>query len=221
MPAILFGSIGTIADTSEMQRQAFNKAFAKHGLDWHWERDEYIKLLEKSGGRQRIEDYAKFAGQSVDAEAIHCDKSEIFQQLLQKNALEPRPGVTEVIQKAKQENFKLALVTTTSKQNVASMLAALKKSLSPTDFDLIVDRSNVEASKPSEEAYLFVLEQLGQKPDSCVAIEDNLGGVKSAKSAAIACAAFPGENTAHHDFGSADIRVKNLTFEQLQSLLSS
>lgn len=220
MPAILFGSIGTLADTSEMQRQAFNQAFAKHGLNWHWDRDEYIKLLEKSGGRQRIEDYARSVGQSVDAEAIHCDKSEIFQQLLQRNALEPRPGVAEVIRNAKQASFKLALVTTTSEQNVALMLAALKKSLSPTDFDLIVDRSDVRASKPSEEAYLFALKQLDQQPNSCVAIEDNLGGIESAKLAAIACVAFPGENTAQHDFGSADIRVKHLAFGPLQSLLS-
>ena len=50
MPAILFGSIGTIADTSELQRQSFNKAFALHNLQWQWSRAEYISLLEKSGG---------------------------------------------------------------------------------------------------------------------------------------------------------------------------
>ena len=36
MSAILFGSISTIADTSELQRQAFNQAFKAHGLDWDW-----------------------------------------------------------------------------------------------------------------------------------------------------------------------------------------
>ena len=55
MPAILFGSIGTIADTSELQRQAFNKAFALHNLEWQWSRTEYISLLEKSGGTCRIQ----------------------------------------------------------------------------------------------------------------------------------------------------------------------
>lgn len=33
MPAILLRSISTLADTSELQRQAFNQAFAQHGLD--------------------------------------------------------------------------------------------------------------------------------------------------------------------------------------------
>ena len=40
MPAILFGSISTVADTSELQREAFNQAFAEHGLDWRWDRDD-------------------------------------------------------------------------------------------------------------------------------------------------------------------------------------
>jgi hypothetical protein len=34
MSAILFGSISTLADTSELQRRAFNEAFSAHGLDW-------------------------------------------------------------------------------------------------------------------------------------------------------------------------------------------
>ena len=36
MKALLFGSIGVIAETSELQRQAYNMAFAEHGLDWYW-----------------------------------------------------------------------------------------------------------------------------------------------------------------------------------------
>src|SRR6185437_17167383 len=30
MPAVLFGSIGTVAETSELQRAAFNEAFKEH-----------------------------------------------------------------------------------------------------------------------------------------------------------------------------------------------
>jgi hypothetical protein len=44
MSAILFGSIGPIADTSELQRQAFNQAFQAHGLDWCWHREEYLTI---------------------------------------------------------------------------------------------------------------------------------------------------------------------------------
>jgi phosphoglycolate phosphatase-like HAD superfamily hydrolase len=32
--AILFGGIGTLAATSELQREAFNWTFEEQGLDW-------------------------------------------------------------------------------------------------------------------------------------------------------------------------------------------
>jgi beta-phosphoglucomutase-like phosphatase (HAD superfamily) len=105
--AIFFGSIGTIADTSELQRQSFNQAFALHGLDWNWSRSEYRTLLEKSGGSRRIEDYAQSKGRSVDAKAIHRSKSDLFQASLH-DGLAPRPGVVEVIAEAKRSGFKLA-----------------------------------------------------------------------------------------------------------------
>ena len=49
MPSILFGSIGSIADTSELQRQSFNQAFEQHKLDWYWSQDEYSEMLKKMG----------------------------------------------------------------------------------------------------------------------------------------------------------------------------
>ena len=82
MSAILFGSISTLADTSELQRQAFNDAFEAYGLDWEWSRDDYASMLGSNGGAQRIEDYAASRGVDVDAAAVHAKKSEIFQELL-------------------------------------------------------------------------------------------------------------------------------------------
>ena len=56
--SIIFGSIGTIVETSNIQRKSFNKAFKKSGLNWHWSKTEYKKLLEKSGGENRLSKYA-------------------------------------------------------------------------------------------------------------------------------------------------------------------
>ncbi|MGF1522893.1 MAG: HAD family hydrolase [Leptolyngbyaceae cyanobacterium] len=220
MSAILFGSIGAIAETSELQRQAFNKAFEREGLDWHWSREEYMPLLQKSGGRQRIEDYAHSRGQSVDTEKLHQSKSQIFQNSLQEGELKPRLGVVETIHKAKQNGLNLAFVTTTSEQNVASILAALNSSFDTSAFDLVTTAAHVKQSKPSQEVYLLALKKLGEQPDSCIAIEDNLGGVKASKSAGISCVAFPGENTADHDFEAADWRVSHLDFDELMQFMA-
>lgn len=218
MSAILFGSIGTIADTSELQRQAFNQAFKAHGLDWCWNRDEYLTMLEKSGGQDRIADYGS-TRQAVDAAAIHRSKSKFFQKSLAESQVLPRSGVVETIQNAKSKGLKLALVTTTSQENISLLLEALHPNIQATDFDLIVDASSVEHPKPDKAAYTFALERLGEKPDDCIAIEDNLGGVEAAIATGLDCIAFPGENTAHHDFEKAQHRVNRLDSEELQKFL--
>lgn len=216
MAAILFGSIGTIAETSELQRRAFNKAFASEGLDWHWSQEEYRDLLENSGGQKRITAYAQLVNRVVDARAIHTAKSEIFQNLLRTEGLEPRPGVVEVVREAKLQKLKLALVATTSAQNIAALFAALSDRLDLTDFDLVTDVSHAERPKPSPDIYTFALQRLSEPAKDCIAIEDNLDGVEAATTAGITCIAFPGANTVRHDFTKADIRTDRLQFDTLE-----
>ena len=39
--AILFGSIGTLIETSDIQRESFNESFKETGLDWYWDEEDY------------------------------------------------------------------------------------------------------------------------------------------------------------------------------------
>ena len=57
--SLFFGSIGTIIETSELQRESFNEAFKEAGLDWYWDQEDYRLLLKQSGGTKRIEDFAE------------------------------------------------------------------------------------------------------------------------------------------------------------------
>ena len=102
--AILFGSIGTLVETSELQRLAFNQAFSEAGLDWNWSADAYQRLLAKSGGRGRIQDFAKQHGIKVDAQQLHQRKTEIFDAMMTKKGLLLRPGVADVIHYALDNN---------------------------------------------------------------------------------------------------------------------
>ena len=215
MSAILFGSISTLADTSELQRQAFNEAFAAHDLDWHWDRDEYLAMLEESGGKDRIARYAESTGQDVDAEAIHSSKSELFQRSLSESQLAPREGVVETVRQAKSKGVKVGLVTTTSDANVASLIDALSPELQTTDFDVVVSSSDVTEPKPDPAAYRLALDSIGEQAADCVAIEDNRGGVQAAVAAGVSCVAFPNQNTAGHDFDEADRRVEQVDLVDL------
>ena len=57
--ALLFGSIGTLIESSDIQRNSFNEAFKEAGLDWYWDEQDYKILLKKSGGTKRVEDFAE------------------------------------------------------------------------------------------------------------------------------------------------------------------
>ena len=56
--AVLFGSIGTIIETSDIQRNCFNQAFQKVGLNWYWSKKIYKSMLKKPGGEKRVRKYS-------------------------------------------------------------------------------------------------------------------------------------------------------------------
>jgi HAD superfamily hydrolase (TIGR01509 family) len=218
MPALLFGSISTLADTSELQRAAFNQAFADHGLDWQWSQEEYRTLLGSNGGAGRIAAYAKDRGQTVDAEAVHDSKSKIFQHELASSPVKPRAGVVDTIAAAKAAKYRIGFVTTTSSDNISALFAALAPEVSAADFDVVVSAGDVETGKPDPAVYLWALQKLGETARTCVAIEDNPGGAQSAAAAGVACVAFPNENTAQLEFGEEFPVVDRLDFDQLKAL---
>lgn len=218
MSAVLFGSISAVADTSERQRQAYNDAFAAHGLDWRWERDEYRAMLETSGGQARVAEQARARGQEIDAQAVHASKSQLFRDGLASTPPTARPGVVETIRAARDKGVKVGLVTTTSPENVAALLAALGPDVRREDFDIVVDASDVGSPKPDGAAYAFAVRGLGERPEHCVAVEDNVDGVAAAVAAGVPCVAFPNENTAAHDFGKARRVVDHVELAQMEDL---
>lgn len=221
MSAILFGSISTVADTSELQRQSFNQAFTSHGLDWEWDQAAYRDMLGASGGQGRIAEYAKSRGVEVDAKAVHETKSTLFQESLADAQLSPRAGVVDTIKSAKSNGWKIGLVTTTAHANISALLGALSSEIQPSDFDLIVDSSSVDQPKPDKAAYAFALDQLGETAADCVAVEDNVEGVQAAVAAGLTCVAFPNENTADQDFAAAELSVDHVDAAELQQLASA
>ena len=52
--ALVFDVDGTMADTEETHRQAFNYAFLRFDLGWDWSKATYRELLKTSGGQERI-----------------------------------------------------------------------------------------------------------------------------------------------------------------------
>ena len=208
--ALLFGSIGTLVETSEIQRKSFNEAFKKKGLDWYWTKKEYIKLLNKSGGRDRIAEYAKKKDIKVNAGQLRNLKTKLFNNYLKKNHLKLRPGVKNIINFCNKEEIKLAFATSTSKNNINSILFSLRKSISQKNFNFIGNSKLVKNLKPNPDIYLLALKKLKLKSTECLAIEDSQESLNSAVNAKIKCIIFPGKFHLNKKFKNAYKKLNKL-----------
>ena len=208
--AFLFGAIGTLVDTSDIQRRAFNEAFKEHGLDWHWGQEEYAGLLSVVGGQNRVAAFAETQGTTVDAKAVHASKSRIYQRMLQQESVALRPGVKELIAHAQNTGVKVAWVTTTSRSNVDAILHATNGSLTEDSFALITDGGMVDKGKPDPQCYEVTLERLSLLPTDVLAVEDTPDSLAAATRAGIPTVAFPGATAPNPDWTGAVRQVDDL-----------
>src|ERR1700730_17723333 len=54
LKALIFDVDGTLADTEEAHRCAFNEALQQLGLPWNWSKPKYAHLLLTAGGKERL-----------------------------------------------------------------------------------------------------------------------------------------------------------------------
>ena len=190
--SVFFGSIGTIIETSELQRESFNEAFKEAGLDWYWDQEAYKSLLKQSGGTKRIENFAEKNNTTVQAQKIRRRKTEIFNQKFLTEKLMPREGIIDVIEYAKNNQLKLGFVTSTTKDNINSVFSALKNYFNEDDFDFVGNNTMVKNPKPHSDIYIEAIKRLNVEPKECIAIEDSRASALSAHNAKVSCIAFPG-----------------------------
>ena len=200
--ALLFGSIGVLAETSEIQRQAYNRSFQEHGLGWYWNIANYCELLKMPGGKRRLKDFSNVSLPDDVIDSIHDRKESIFFERL-KSDLSPRDGVTDCIRVCKQKDIKIGFITTTSQRNIESLTQALDQHVDFEQFDLITTKSNVGKEKPSGEVYKFALSKIEVSAEKTIAIEDTEINQQAALENGIQCYLFAGEYaTTQHNFNA-------------------
>ncbi|MCE6952327.1 HAD family hydrolase [Cereibacter sphaeroides] len=217
--AIIFDVDGTLAETEELHRRAFNETFAAIGVDWYWDRDDYRDLLTTTGGKERI---ARFLRHQKGDPApmpvadIHRAKTERFVALMAEGEIGLRPGIGALIDEARRASVRLAIATTTSLPNVEALCRACFGAAASDIFEVIAAGDMVAEKKPSPQVYHLALRELGLSPDRAVALEDSLNGLRAAKAAGLRCIVSPGFYTRHEEFAGADRLVG--CFSQLGGL---
>jgi len=209
--AIIFDVDGTLADTEDAHRIAFNKTFAENDLGWNWDEALYSKLLDVTGGKERIRyfvdsfltDFSKPADYEGFVKKLHVRKTEHYTAALRDGHIPLRPGIRQLILDAHKAGLKLAVATTTSPENVATLLeVGLGKDWNKY-FDALGCGDIVPLKKPAPDVYIWVLNQLKLTPQDCIALEDSNNGLQSALAAGIKTYITTNPFTRNQDFTGA------------------
>jgi len=213
LKALIFDVDGTLADTESAHRAAFNTAFAEVGRDWVWDEPTYVKLLEVSGGKERILHYWQQVQpdlKAIDGSAVqdmvarmHELKTAAYEKAVQEGAVLLRPGVLRLIESAHQSGLQLAIATTTSPVNISALL---RKAIGPDwaqYFVVVEDASTAPIKKPHPQVYMQTLARLKVRAADCVAFEDSGNGLKAALAAGLPTIITPNSFTLHHKFTGA------------------
>ncbi|MDJ0823037.1 MAG: HAD family hydrolase [Paracoccaceae bacterium] len=204
--ALIFDVDGTLAETEELHRRAFNETFAEVGLDWHWSRADYRRLLSTTGGKERIARHMREIGLgsgAVDIRALHAAKTKRYTALMAQGGLDLRPGIAALINEARNAALTLAVATTTSRPNVEALCLATFQQPADQVFAVLACGDEVTAKKPAPDVYLLALQRLGLHPSQAVAFEDSTNGLRAALAAGLPTIVTPSAYTDKDDFTGA------------------
>lgn len=224
--ALIFDVDGTLAETEELHRRAFNAAFAEAGLSWHWSRRRYRALLAVTGGKERLRHFLE-AEAPPGAErletaravaALHAAKTRHYLALLEREGGALRPGVRALVEAARAAGLRLAIATTTSPANVEALVRLGFGCASAALFEVVAAGDAVARKKPDPAVYRLALARLGLAPEACLAFEDSANGLAAARGAGLATVVTPGLYTSGEDFAGAALVVGSLAAVALADL---
>jgi beta-phosphoglucomutase-like phosphatase (HAD superfamily) len=223
LKALILDVDGTLADTEEAHRCAFNEAFRDHGLDWNWSKPKYAHLLQTAGGKERLAAHIDSLELAPDERSalrariggIHRTKTAHYRRMIDEGSVRLREGVARLIDEARDAGVQLGIASTTTRANIEALL---RQTLGPNAiglFTVIGAGDQVRHKKPAPDIYEYVLCKMAKVAGDCAAIEDSAIGLNAAKAAGLFTVVTPSYWTRTEDFSAADLVLPSLgSFER-------
>ena len=187
--AIILDMDGVLVDTEPLHMEAF----AQYLNDKHIHHDN--AFLQSLIGYS-IDDNIRrinqelLKGKSIPVEQGVEERDRIYIRLLKEANLKVMEGIRELVDICMAEHKKLALASSSSREQVDIILQALAENPDmPLDLrpllSSVVTGDDVSNKKPAPDIYRQTVKNLNFPAGSCLAIEDSFAGIRSARAAGV------------------------------------
>ena len=171
---ILFDMDGVVLDTEKLYTRFWQEAAQAYGYPMTKEQALGMRSLNRGIGEEKLKSYF---GESIDYELVRKKRMELMDAFIEKEGLELKPGIVELLDYLDWHGIKRAIAT-------SSPLERTKKYLSQVGlldrFDALVSGYMVEKGKPEPDIYLFAASKLELSTNECMVLEDSPTGILAA-----------------------------------------
>jgi beta-phosphoglucomutase len=175
--AVLFDFDGVIVHSEGCHLRAIREVSATHGVTFTDEAyfREYVAFSDRDIFPALWRDSGREMHSELLADLIER-KHALYEALVDQGAVAAFPGSVDLI-RACAERVPIAICSAASRATIEASIHALGIA---TCFATIVSADDVAKSKPDPAPYRLAAERVGFPASRCVAIEDTVGGMRSA-----------------------------------------
>ena len=198
--AVVFDLDGVLWDGEPLYREAVNVVLAPYGH--RLSDEEYAMIMGHSVEASWEWLRQRFQLTEPPAQLLRADSEAVLRLLEQ--SLQTLPGARPLIDELRRRAVPIAVASASLRHWVDATLLGL--GLQDT-FDATVSASEVDNAKPAPDLYLAAAKRLDVEPRRCLAIEDTLAGVRSAKAAGMFAVQLRAASTALPPLDEADLVI--------------
>jgi len=180
---VVFDIDGTLVDNMALHAEAFARFCARHGLP-----SFTAEMRARLDGKRNRDIFPVLFGRALPEDELSAftqEKEGLYREL-SGGALQPLPGLLELLDRLDAARVPVALATSAPAENVAHTLRELDLSRRLTR---VVRADQVPRGKPHPDVFLAAARALEAPADECVAFEDAPMGVLAARAASMSCVA--------------------------------
>ena len=172
--AVIFDMDGLMIDTEKLLLHYWLEAAHELGFPM---KKEHVLEIRSLAREYAIPKLKKEICEDFDYPAVRDLRMKLMNEHIEKNGIEEKPGLGEILNYLKDNNYKIAVATATDMERTKWYLNMLHRY---EYFDKVISAANVAHGKPAPDIYLEAARQIGEKPECCMALEDSPNGILSA-----------------------------------------